>query len=156
LGKRNISVSEATFNRLMEHLKKRYGEARGHFQPFTEEAILALIHKQNPSDALTKAYLDGLKFDKLRDIQDKVRKITSFINFYGSYSDKNRAEMKMAIGDMSEEDERLVDSVFDAGKEVAKMARPILKEMLEALADFRKEFRLQEAREQVRRQADRK
>jgi hypothetical protein len=137
---------------LEAYLRKTYGEARGHIQPFTNEAILTLIHKRNPSDTLTQAYLDGLKFDKVKDIQDKIRQITSFINFYGSYSDKNRADMKLAIGEMTEEDESLVDKVFDSGKEAAKMARPILREMLEALAEFRKEFRLEEAREKLRRQ----
>ena len=64
-------------------------------------------------------------------------KVSSSINFYGNYADKNRKSMLKAIGETDNETIQLIDEVFDSGKDAAEVLKTYLKDMLRALKDLR-------------------
>jgi hypothetical protein len=151
LGSHSVSVNEACYRELARICK----ELGTRYQPFVESAIYEKIHRKNPS-AMTEIGLTYSKFQEIKTLQDMIVKLTSFCNFFGSYSEQNRADMEAAIGNPSREDRELIREVFDSGKEAAEEVRPLLKKILKMLKEMRAKDRLRKAREEIRRQGIRR
>lgn len=137
MGKHSVSISENEFNSLIEKLTETYGEARGHIQPFIDEAVIEKLEKENPSDSLIRAYSNDIKIQKIRTLQDMVQRNMAFINFYGAYADSNKSNMLKAMGDIDDEYKELIENVFDSGKGGAEESKPLLKNLLIAINDLR-------------------
>jgi hypothetical protein len=142
-----VAISYACYAELERVCKERGIK----FQPFVESAIYEKIHKTNPSD-LAEIGVTYSKFKEIKEIQNMIVELTKFVNFFGSYSEQNRADMEAAIGNPSREDKELIEEVFDSGKYAAKEVRPLLKNLLKKLKEIRAEDRLRKAREKIKRQ----
>jgi hypothetical protein len=151
LGDHSVSIS-GTCHKELERICKELGSR---YQPFVEAAIYDRIHRKNPT-TMTEIGVTYSKFKEIKEIQNMIVELTKFVNFFGSYSEQNRADMEAAIGNPSREDKELIEEVFDSGKYAAKEVRPLLKNLLKKLKEIRAEDRLRKAREKIKRQGIRR
>lgn len=149
MGDHSVSISKACHSELARACKK----LNSGFQPFVESAIYEKIRKNPSTDSIaTEIGLTYSKFQQIKAIQDMIVQVTKFYNFFGSYSNQNRADMELAMGNPSREDRELIAEIFDSGKYAAKEVRPLLKELVEMLKEMRAKDRLRKAREKLREQ----
>jgi transcription elongation factor Elf1 len=141
LGKKSASIEAGVYEAMLEHLKDTRGRASGQIQRFVSEAITEKMSREKSDSSMVKFVKSGLVFDKIKYLQDKITKLTSFINFYGTYADGNEEKMLEAIGKTDEETKDLIHKVFETGKNSASMAKPLLKDMLSALAEIKSEMK---------------
>lgn len=141
MGKYNFSTKKEVYDLTIEHLKETRGKVSGEIQEFVSEAVVEKIEREAPSNATMRFIKNQLIFDKLKQHQDSITKLTKFINFYGTYADKNRTEMLSAIHESDEEMKKLVNKVFDSGKDTVSIVKPILEDMLKSLTKIKFELK---------------
>ena len=66
MGKYSISVSGNIFNAVIEKLTETYGEARGHIQPFVDDAIITKLNNDNPNDPVLRVYFAAMQAEKIK------------------------------------------------------------------------------------------
>jgi hypothetical protein len=132
-----IKVSES----VRDAVKKKVGY--GSMRAFADSALLEKLNLMNgkPS-ALFRMQKVNADFDLyFKKTQNVILNLQKFINFFGEYSDKNKADMIAAIGNPNRENIKLIDEVFDSGKESADDAKPLLVEALKIMKELKDERR---------------